>query len=214
MSLFSPKWVVFGKKHLFLHSICHFSVQITPRLQFAARPISGDCSIRWFPLRVVRFCCARKVVLSVARIFGPWPSAGGLWCHFSLFRDSLSNALRRVFLVFSSRWATPPLPISPSTSTRLCFGISFIGILFSPSRSRHNGLQKNGLYEWNGSFEPSTMKSANRWFTVNYTTFSSPLNNGLPSCFRPRFTMRNPLFGASPTASTRFWTSISTMNAA
>ena len=103
MSLFSPKWVVFGKKHLLLHLICHFSVQITHRLQFAARPISKDYSIQWFPLRVVRFCCVQRVAPSVARIFGLWPSVAGLWCHFSLFRDSPSNALHRVFLVVSSR---------------------------------------------------------------------------------------------------------------
>ena len=139
MSLFSLKWVIFGEKQLFLHSICHFSVQITLRRQFAARPISADCSIRWFLPAVVRFCCAQWVVLSVARIFGPWPSVAGLWRRFSLSRDSPSNALRRVFLVVSSRGATPPLPNSPSTSTRLCFGISFIGILLSPSRSLRNG---------------------------------------------------------------------------
>ena len=69
----------------------------------AARPISTDCSTRWFQQVVVRFCCAQRVAPSVARIFGPWPYGVGLWCRFSLFRDSLSNALHRAFLVVSSR---------------------------------------------------------------------------------------------------------------
>lgn len=106
--------------------------------------------------------------------FRPMASVVGPWCRFSLSRDSPSNALRRVFHVVLSRWATPTLPISPSTSTRPCFGIFFIGILSSPLSILNDSLSMNGLDGWNGSQKLSTVKSANKWFMVSCTTFSSP----------------------------------------